>query len=208
MIFISKFFNKFSVNIKDLEEKADDILELHDDYRLLRVEGKAIYVDDAKGKIVLKEKDTLPKSPARAAIEAIKKLKEKFGDKKEGKKNIWTCGFRENEERWVWYHNNQPKMTIAFKEAFKDDNLENKFVFQSIKYGMDIIEKIKTEGIEKTAKEIKALVLENSYTKLKCNSCNNEDNYTIDDIVDENKQAKYDSNFVVCSNCENLIKLV
>jgi len=204
---VKNFFKRFSMNIEELENNADDVMELTDGYRLFRAEDKAIILD-SKNNIIYNEKDIFPKAPARAAYEALKILEEKNLIQKKQAKQIWTCGFRDNEQRWVWYNNSEPKMTVSYKEAFKEDKLENKFQFHSINYGISIISKIKTEGIEKTAKELNALVLEQPYTKIACTNCKCEDNYTIDDLVDENKEAKYDSNLVICSNCNNLIKLV
>ena len=205
---ISKIFSKFSSkeDIEKLEEEADDVLELHDNFRLLRVNGEAVYVDDAKGKIIIREKDTLPNSPARAALEAMKKIKE-LKQEKAASKELWTCGFRDTEERWTWYRNTEPRMTVSFKEAFKNGSLEDKFYFHSAKFGVDTIEKIKTIGMVETAKAINSIVLENPYTELECKACGNSDNYTIDDLVTKDKQASYESNLVVCSSCENLIEL-
>jgi hypothetical protein len=204
---IKNFLHKFSMNVKELEEKADDVLQLTEDYKLFRIDGKAIIIGP-KNKIVFNKQDFFPKSPARAAFEAIKKLEQMKLVTKKSSKEIWTCGFRDAEERWVWYKNSEPKMTVSFKEAFKDQTLEDKFQFHSINYGCSVISSIKTEGIEKAAKEINALVLESPYTKIACSKCKCEDNYTIDDLVDENKQAKYDANFVVCSGCNELVKLI
>jgi hypothetical protein len=204
---IKNFLHKFSLNVKELEEKADDVLQLTEDYKLFRIDGKAIIIGP-KNKIVFNKQDFFPKSPARAAFEAIKKLEQMKLVTKKSSKEIWTCGFRDAEERWVWYKNSEPKMTVSFKEAFKDQTLEDKFQFHAINYGCSVISSIKTEGIEKAAKEINALVLESPYTKIACSKCKCEDNYTIDNLVDENKQAKYDANFVVCSGCNELVKLI
>jgi hypothetical protein len=190
---------------ENLEDKADDVLQLTPDYKLLRVNDKAI-ITDSKNQIINEQKDTLPDSPARAAYESLKTL-ENMDLLKKSSKEIWTCGFRDNEQRWVWYKNSQPKITLSYNEAFKEDSLENKFQFNSINYGISVIGKIQSEGLEKVAKEMNALVLGNSYTKIACTNCKCQDNYTIDDLVDESKQAKYDSNFVICTSCNNLIKL-
>lgn len=207
MSVFSKIIAKISSNedIAKLEEDAEDVLELHGDYRLLRVKGEAIYVDDSKGKVILREEDKLPSSPARAAIEAMKRIKEMKTDKK-ASSDLWTCGFRDTEERWVWYKNCEPKITVAFNEVFKNGNLEDKFYFHSVKFGTDVIEKLKTIGIKDAAEEYGAVILENPYTELQC-SCGCSDNYTIDDLVTKDKQASYQSNFVVCSSCGNLIEL-
>jgi hypothetical protein len=213
MQFFSKLFN-FATNVEKLESQASDVLELHDGFKLLRVKGD-IYFVDKNNKIVLKEKDTLPHSPAHAALEAMKKLKEnKLSNISLNKKSkeIWTCNFREAEQRWVWYKNAHPKITVQYTEIFSNkeaqDSLENKFVFNSIKFGISVIADIQQNGISKAAKQINALVLENSFTTIKCAKCNHEDAYTIDDLVDQNKMAKYDANFVVCTNCNELVKLL
>jgi len=193
--------------MKDLEENADDVLQLAADYKLFRIDGKAIIIGP-KNKVIYNKRDFFPKSPARAAYEALKKLEQMKLVTKKSKKDIWTCGFRDNEERWVWYKNSEPKVTVSFKEAFKDQSLEDKFQFHSINYGISVISSIKTDGIEKAAKAINALILESPYTKIACSNCKCEDNYTIDDLVDETKQAKYDANFVVCTSCNELVKLI
>jgi len=204
---VKNFFNKFSMNIKELEEKAEDVLQLTEEYRLYRVDSKAIILGP-KNKVVYNKKDTFPKTPARAAYEALKKLEQMKLVSKKASKDVWTCGFRANEERWVWYKNSQPNMTLSFKEASKDQSLEDKFQFHSISYGISAIAKIQSQGIEKTAKEMNALILERPYTKIACTACKCEDNYTIDDLVDENKLAKYDANFIICTNCNQLVKLI
>ena len=195
------------MNVEELENKADDVMELTDGYRLFRTDGKAIILDSKKN-IIYNEDDIFPKAPARAAYEALKILEEKKLIHKKQAKEVWTCGFRDNEQRWVWYNNSEPKMTVSYKEAFKEDTLENKFQFHSINYGISVISKVKSEGIEKTAKEINALVLEQPYTKISCTKCRCEDNYTIDDLCNEVRESKYDSNFVICSSCNELVKLV
>ena len=81
-------------------------------------------------------------------------------------------------------------------------------IFCSATYGSQIIEKIKKQGLKKVSKEINALILHNPYVQFMCKKCNTKDNYTIDDLVDKDKKAKYDSQFVVCGNCNELIKLI
>ena len=93
-------------------------------------------------------------------------------------------------------------MTVDIKEASVTDN------FELAEYGASVIKNIKKEGLNKVAKEINALVLNNPYVKISCPECKTKDNYTIDDLVTEDKKAKYNSNFVVCSNCNKLISLL
>jgi len=209
MIFISNFFN-FSNNIERLEKQAEDILELPNNLRAFRLKNEVFVVDTAKNKIIQKFKNTFPANPARATLEIIKKMKLACNDSQITTKtsNIWTCGFRENDARWVWYRNSNPKMTVSFKEAYAQENLQDKLYFFSARFGTSIINDIKTEGIEKISKKINASILENSFVLIKCSHCNLDEIYTIDDIVDEKKNAKYDSNFVVCLNCNNLINLI
>ena len=208
MIFISNFFN-FGSDISKLEKQADDILELPNNLRAFRIKNEIIVIDTLKNKIIKKLKDIFPSNPARATLELIKKMKLTSQETSIAKKSeIWTCGFRENEARWVWYCNSQPKMTVNFKEAYSKENIEDKLYFFSARFGTTIINEIKNESIEKIAKKINASILEKSYIVIKCSNCNCEDNYTIDDLVDEKKNAKYNSNFVVCLNCNNLINLI
>jgi hypothetical protein len=218
MNILSKLIEKFS-SPKKLEERADDVIELYDGFKVIRVDTQAIFT---KGdEVVLKILDTLPKSPARAALEAIKILKrrnllkdEEIEDKK-ASKEIWTCGFRQAEQRWVWYKNAMPNMTVSFSEMYptinkesEEDILQKKFAFMSINFGISTIDNIKKDGISVTASKINASVLEKSYTNLICKKCNSEDKYTIDDLVTDKKQASYNACFVVCSNCNELIKLI
>lgn len=210
---IKNLFNKISLSLKELEENSDDVLELSQGYRLYRYTPKdskerRVLILNKDNKTVYNKKDTLPETPAKAAYEALKKLEKMNLITKKATKDIWTCGFRSAEQRWVWYKNSAPKMVVAYNEAFKEDNLENKFQFHSINYGVDVISSIRVNGIEKTAKKINAMILEHSYTKISCNKCNHTDNYTIDDLIDKNKIAKYDSNFIACTNCDNLVKLI
>lgn len=218
MQFISKIFEVLTPKIKKYEAEATDVLELPNDLKAIRSQGKIIVV--AKNKIVNEFKDTFSSNPARAAFHIMKKLNiasyKNYSEamKKLSEKEIWTCGFRENEDRWVWYKNSEPQMTVSFKEIHpnedltKTDDLEKKIDFCSAKYGTTIIEEIKKSGLKETANKINALILEKPYTEIECKKCNTKENYTIDDLVDENKNAKYDSNYIVCSNCNELIKLV
>jgi len=212
-----RFFSnllKIGLNLKQLEDQAgvDGVLELPEPYRAFRVDGEVIVVDTDKKKEIKRVKDTFPSNPAFAAIKIIKLLdlseepKEASIDNK--KATFWTCGFREDEGRWVWYQNSAPKMTVSYDEAFKNGTVEDKFHFFAARYGTSIIDSIKTDGIESTAKKINAHVLENSYVTIKCGGCQRDDNYTIDDIVDDTRSAKYDSNFVICTNCDKLIQLI
>lgn len=210
MKFVSKIINALSPKIQKLEAQAYDILELPKDLKAFRVDDQVIIVDYNKNKIIKKFDDNFPANPARAAFEIVKKLKIATN---KPQKEIWTCGFRDSENRWVWYKNSQPRLTVSFKELYPKANLDNledlekKIEFCTAVFGTSIINKIKEEGIHKTAKDLNALKLENPYTEIKCNHCNSKDNYTIDDLVDENKTAKYDSNHVICTNCNQLIKL-
>jgi hypothetical protein len=210
MLFFSNFFNFNSQNIKKLEKQAKDILELPKDFKAFRLDKEVVIIDNIKGKIVQRIKDTLPLNPARAALELIKRLKlsEQTRPDSFKKSDVWTCGFRDNEARWVWYMNGQPKMTVGYNDAFKTTNLEDKVFFFSARYGTSIINQIKEQGLEKISKQINGLVFEHPFVKVKCCHCSNEENYTIDDLVDATKTAKYDSEFIVCQNCNELVKLV
>ena len=208
------FFTKSSntAKIKKLENKAKDILQLPNEMKALRIDDEVVVIDSSKNKIVSQLTDVFPSNPARATVQIMKKLN--LASEKENKKEIWSCGFRESETRWVWYKNSQPKMTVSFDEAYPEFDSENanhvecKIDFCLAKYGTVVVDRIKSVGVEKIADDIHALVLENSYTTIKCGSCKVTENYTIDDIVDDNKKAKYDSNFVICNNCGELIKLL
>jgi len=212
MRFLSKFLTTAITNIRVLEKKAEDILELPGDLKAIRADGKIYIADYKKNKIINTSKDTFPSNPARATLGIMKKFNiaasnENILNKNSTEKEIWTCGFRPEEERWVWYKNNEPKMTVAYNEAYDEDSKEQKEKFHSACFGTSIIEKIKKNGTKLTAKKLNGLILENSYTKIACQDCKCKDNYTIDDLVDKDKNAKYDAQFVICSNCNELIKL-
>jgi hypothetical protein len=206
MAFFSSFFS--TCNIKKLEKQAKEILDLPKDLRAFRVD-KEIVIVDASQKITHRIKDTLPTNPARASLELIKRFKLATEEIKQDSKNrdVWTCGFRDNEARWVWYRNSEPKMTVSYNEAFKNGTLEDKTFFFSARYGTTIISKIKQETVEKVAKDLNALILERPYVKVSCQQCNNEENYTIDDLVDQNKNPDYSSNFIVCQHCNEIVRL-
>jgi len=211
MMFFSNFFSNFSSqNIKKLERQAKDVLELPKDFKAYRLDRDIVVVDSKKEKIVQRSKDTFPSNPVRATLELIKRLKlsEQIIPDSFKKSNVWTCGFRENEARWVWYQNSKPKITVSYEEAFKNGELEDKIFFFSARYGTSIIDKIKQDGLEKVSKDINALILEHPFVKVTCTHCSNEENYTIDDIVDQNKNSNYHSNFIVCQNCNQLVKLI
>ena len=210
MQFFSNFFNFGSLNTKKLEKQADDILELPNNYKAYRLKDEVWVVDATKNKLVDKMKDVLPTNHVRATLELIKRFNltaetEKLISKKS---DVWTCGFREDEGRWVWYQNSEPKMTASFDEVYKNGSLEDKVDFYSARYGTSIINDIKVEGLEKIAKKINALILETPYVKIKCSHCLTEENYTIDDLVDLQKNPKYDSNLVMCQNCNEFLKLI
>lgn len=209
MLFFSNFFNFSTQNLKKLEHQATDVLDLPSDFKAFRLEKDIAIVDSAKGKIVQRIKDTFPTNPARATLELIKKLGLTEQKKSDVKKRavVWTCGFRDNEARWVWYENGLPKMTAGYDDIFGKDDLEDKVFFYSARFGTSIINQIKEQGLEKTSKQINALILENPFMKITCKHCNCEENYTIDDLVDETKTSKYDSQFVVCQGCNELVKL-
>lgn len=220
MQFFSKIMEALTPKIKRLEGQAHDVLELPKDLKALRVDDDIFVIDSVKNKIIKEFPDTFPSNPARATFQLMKKLKlssyddyRSSIDKKSGKE-IWTCGFRDSEDRWVWYKNAEPQMTVSFDEVYLDNDLsktvdlENKIEFCSAKYGTQIINTIKQNGLEKTSKEINALILDNPYTQIECPECKTTENYTIDDFVDGGKKAKYDSNLILCSNCNKLIKLM
>ena len=208
MLFLSNFFSFGSQSIQKLERQASDVLDLTSDLKAFRVNKEIIIVDSKKSKIIQRTKDTLPSNPVRATLELIKQLKLSTQQQTNKKADVWTCGFRENEARWVWYRNSEPVITASYEEVFKNGSLEDKIYFFSARYGTTVISQIKEQGIEKIAKQLNALVLENSFVKVKCAHCQNEEHYTIDDIVDENKNPKYDSEFIVCQNCNNIVKLM
>lgn len=220
-----RFFSKFSNSskIKKLENQASDILILPNELKALRVGNEVSIVDYSKNKIIDSFEDIFPSNPARATYKIMQKLKLSTNydeyrealDKKESKeKEIWTCSFRESEDRWVWYKNSLPQMTVSFREAYPDfdfantNDVEDKIDFCSAKYGTIIIDQIKVKGVNLVASNVNALVLENSYTKIKCSHCDTIENYTIDDLVDVDRKAVYDSKYVVCGNCDKLIKLI
>lgn len=205
-MFFSNFFNFRTQSIKKLERQAKDVLDLPKDLKAYRLDSNIAIVDSKTSKIVERLKDTLPTNPVRATLELIKRLK--LSEINSKKSDVWTCGFRENEARWVWYRNSEPKITVSYEKAFKNGCLEDKIFFYSARYGTSIANKIKEQSLEKVAKEINALVLENSFVKVKCSHCSNEENYTIDDLVDNDRNPKYDSDYVICQNCNELVNLM
>jgi hypothetical protein len=212
----------FCSSIKALREKAQDVLQLPNDHEAIRLDGEIYIIDKKANKITEKFKDIYPENPARATYHLIQKLRlassynsfKNSLDKNRVAKEVWTCGFRPSEERWVWYNNSEPKMTLNFRESslkIADMDLGGcnceKDYFLSAKFGVDVISKIKSFGLEKTAKVTNALILESSFMKVACPKCNFQDNYTIDDLVDEDRQASYDAGFVICGGCNELISL-
>jgi hypothetical protein len=155
-------------------------------------------------------KDTLPSNPIRATLELIKilKLTSEINQNSIKKSDVWTCGFRDDEARWVWYRNSEPKMTVSYSEAFKNGSLEDEVFFSSARYGTSIIKEIKETNLDKVAERLNALVLKVPYVKISCQNCSTKEHYTIDDLVDQNKKPNYNSNFVVCQNCNELVKLI
>lgn len=207
MQFIS---NLFVPKISKLEKEASDSLELPNDLKALRVNGTIYIISSNKNKIVEQLKDIYPSNPARATFQILKKL---GVSNVNSAKDVWTCGFRGSEDRWVWYKNSEPQMTLSFKEAYPNLNNEVETVekmidFCSAKFGTIVIDKIQKEGIKNVSQTLNALLLENPFTTIECASCETSENYTIDDIVDENKKSNYDSNFVICANCNKLVKLL
>jgi len=208
MLFFSELFNKFALNVKKLERDAEDEFPISNELKAIRLKGKVYVIDEAKNKVIDTLTDTFPNNPARAVLAIQKKLKlePEVEPEKTEKKATWTCGFRENEDRWVWYENNQPKMTVSFKEAYPSQP-EYRKEFINAKYGTAVIQDIRKIGLYKSAQKINAVVLENSFVKIQCKKCNHAGSYTIDDLVDDKRQAKYDSNLVVCANCNELVEL-
>ena len=208
MLFLSNFFNFNS--LAKLEKQAKVVLDLQKDIKAFRLEKEVVVVE--KNKITQRFKDVFPTNPKRACIEISKCLKlssaEQINNLVNKKSDVWTCGFREDEERWVWYQGSEPKMTVSFEETnLKKKSLEDKVFFFSARYGTSIITRIKNSNLEKVSKEINGFVLENPYVRVSCTHCEHEENYTIDDIVDIDKKSSYTSNFVVCQHCNELIKL-
>lgn len=207
MFFIPQFIKRaLTSDIKKLEEHAYDTLELPEGMKALRVDDEVVVIDSKKNKILKRFDDTFPSNPARATIGIMKKME--IGIENKASKDTWTCGFREADQRWVWYLNSQPKMTASFKDVYPSPVNNDKESFFAAKYGTTIIDEIKKSSFKEVAKYLPALVLENSYTNIKCGSCNSSDNYTIDDLVDSNRVAKYESNFVICTNCNQLVELI
>jgi hypothetical protein len=211
MLFFSNFFN-FNTHLRKLEQQAEDVLELQNGFKAYRSSKEVVIVDASKNKIVQRFKNTFPSNSKRAILEITKQLNivsdEIKTDVITKKTDVWTCGFRDNEARWVWYKNSEPKMTVSFDEAYKSGSLEDRVFFFSARYGTSIISRIKVSSLEKVAKEINAFILEHSYVKVACTHCSSEENYTIDDLVDSNKAPDYLSKNVVCQHCNELIKLL
>lgn len=211
MLFFSNFFN-FNTHLRKLEQQAEDVLELQDGFKAYRSNKEVVIVDALKNKIIQRFKNTFPSNPKRAIFEIKKQLNivsdEIKTDVITKKNDVWTCGFRDNEARWVWYKNSEPKMTVSFDEAYKSGSLEDRVFFFSARYGTFIISRIKASSLEKIAKEINAFILEHSYVKVACAHCDSEENYTIDDLVDSDKVPDYLSKNIVCQHCNELIKLL
>lgn len=209
MLFISNFFN-FNLLAK-LEKQAKDVIELQKNLKAFRLEKDIVVVDTSKNKITQRFKDVFPSNPVRACLEISKYLKlASVVDNNiiNKRSSVWTCGFRDNEARWVWYKDSEPKMTVSFEEAYsKTNSLEDKVYFFSARYGTSIISNIKSSSLEKVCKEINGIVLGNSYVRVTCVHCDHEEHYTIDDLVDKDKKSNYTSNYVVCQHCNKLIKL-
>lgn len=205
MLFFSNFFNFSSQSTKRLEKQAHDILDLPNGHKAYRL-PKDLVIIDSSNKIIQRTKDTLPTNHARATTELVKRLN-LDKPKVYKKSDVWTCGFRDNEARWVWYRNSEPAITANYKDVFKDENLEDKVFFYSARFGTSIIAKIKEEGLHKTARQINALVLEKPFITVTCSHCLNQENYTIDDLVDQHKKPNYESEFIICQNCDKLVKL-
>jgi len=178
MIFISKFIDKLTNNVGKLVKQADDSLEISSNLTALRVKGNIVIIDASKNEVV---------------------------EKIISKKAVWTCGFREDANRWVWYKDSAPIMTASLYDVYPVLDETKKIDFKSASFGNRIINSIMENGIEKAAKNISADVLENSFVEMKC-ACKSVDNYTIDDLVDEGRRADYESSFVICTSCNNLIK--
>jgi len=213
MKFLSNFFS-FGSNLKRLEHQAKEILELPKDFKAYRFEDDVVIVNSSENKIIARTKDTFSTNPARAALELIKKFNLASNEpttQHEKKNDVWTCGFRSitsnKESRWVWYKNSQPIMTVSYEEAYKNGSLEDEVFFHSARYGTSIISRIKLNNIEKVANEINALILENPYIQVSCKHCASKEHYTIDDLVDSEKNPNYNSFYVVCQNCNELVKL-
>jgi hypothetical protein len=202
------FSSLFSLNqVKKLERQAKSILELPKQHKAFRLGKEIVVVDCSRNKIVEKSKDVYPSNHLRASFALAKKLN-LIPQKKDAKRSdVWTCGFRDSEARWVWYLNSEPVMTASFREVFKNGSLEDKTFFYSARYGTSIINRLKEASLEKISKELNALVLENPFVKVKCSMCSSEEHYTIDDLVDASRVPSYESNYVVCQNCNELVKL-
>lgn len=188
------------LNTAKVEESAEDVFELPNNLRAIRVNGSIYVADNDTNKIKYKVKDVFSSNPSRAAFQLIKLLK--ISNKT---KDIWTCSFRPNQNRWIWYVNSEPKATVAFSDFNK--KIANKSDFYSSHFGTLIIDDIKKFGLKLVATNLNASILEKPYMKIICSSCSSDDNYTIDDIVDESKNPDYDSRYVVCSSCSELINL-
>jgi len=211
MTFLSNFFGFNNNSIKKLEQQAKEVLQLTSIHKAFRLPKEVIIINSSNNKILFKSKDVFPSNPERAILEINKSFNlssiEEQCIPKASSKDIWTCGFRETEGRWVWYKNSEPKMTVSYNEAFKDGSLEDKVYFYSARYGTSVISKIKESSLESIAKQINALILERPYVKVACQKCANEDHYTIDDLVDSNKKPDYNSSNIVCLHCNSIVRL-
>jgi len=211
MLFFSNFFH-FNIS-KKFEQQAKDVLDLPKDLKAYRLEKDVVIVDSSKNKVVQRVKDVFPSNPVRATLELIKHLglatsEEIKLDSIKKKSDVWTCGFRDNESRWVWYKDSKPKMTVSYEEAYKNGSFEDKVYFFSARYGTAIITRIKNSSLETVAKEINGVVLVNSYVRIACTHCTHEEHYTIDDLVDKNKNPNYTSNCIVCQHCNELVEIL
>ena len=203
MRFISKCIEALTGNVNRVIREANESLEISNNLTAFRVKGEVVVVDASKNKIIEKMSDKFPSNPARAARAIQKKLKIVTSS---NKKAVWTCGFREASDRWVWYKDSIPIMTASLHDVYPILDDKKKIDFRSASFGNRVITSITDSSLEKVSKKINADVLENSYVAMKCGSCDGVENYTIDDLVDESRRADYESSFVVCASCNDLIK--
>lgn len=208
-MFLSNFFDFSSNAIQKLEKQAENVFQVSNNLKAYRTNNDVFVVDCSKNKIIKKMKDTLPTNQQRAALELTKILNlSNTQNSIQKKSDVWTCGFRDDEARWVWYQNSEPKMTVNFDDAFKNGSIDDKIFFFSARYGTSIVKEIKETSLEKVSKRINALVLQVPFVKVSCIHCSKQENYTIDDLVDQNKKPNYNSDSVVCQNCNELVKLM
>jgi len=93
--------------------------------------------------------------------------------------------------------------TVNFEEYKQDEKY-----FCSVAFGIDKIKEINSLGYDVVAKNINGLILDNPYIIITCKNCNEQEEYTIDDLVTEQEKPSYKGKFVICTGCNRLIALI